>query len=108
MAANMRLGLTLGYWGPQPPADAIELAQTAERIGFDSVWTAEAYGSDVFTPLAWIGAHTKTIKLGTGITQISARTPVATAMTAMTLDHLTGGRLVLAFGATRPPGVDGW
>src|SRR5258708_10901055 len=107
MAANMRLGQTFGYWGPQPPADAIELAQTAERIGFDSVWTAEAYGSDVFTPLAWIGAHTKTIKLGTGITQISARTPVATAMTAMTLDHLTGGRLLLGLGVSGPHVVDG-
>src|SRR6266481_4328413 len=108
MASNMRLGLTLGYWGPQPPADAIELAKTAERFGFDSVWTAEAYGSDVFTPLAWVGAHTKTIKLGTGITQISARTPVATAMTAMTLDHLTGGRLLLGLGVSGPQVVEGW
>src|SRR5207237_2253210 len=108
MASNMRLGLTLGYWGPHPPADAIELAQTAERFGFDSVWTAEAYGSDVFTPLAWIGAHTSTIKLGTGITQISARTPVATAMTAMTLDHLSGGRLLLGLGVSGPQVVEGW
>src|SRR5689334_4032283 len=108
MTADLRLGLTLGYWGPQPPPDAIELAQTAERLGYDSVWTAEAYGSDVFTPLAWVGAHTKTIKLGTGIVQISARTPVATAMTAMTLDHLTGGRLLLGLGASGPQVVEGW
>jgi len=108
MASNMRLGLTLGYWGPQPPTDAIELAKTAERLGFDSVWTAEAYGSDVFTPLAWVGAHTSTIKLGTGITQISARTPVATAMTALTLDHLSGGRLLLGLGVSGPQVVEGW
>jgi len=108
MTSDLRLGLTLGYWGPQPPEDAIELAKTAERFGYDSVWTAEAYGSDVFTPLAWVGAHTKTIKLGTGIVQISARTPVATAMHAMTLDHLSGGRLLLGLGVSGPQVVEGW
>src|SRR5438067_5807602 len=108
MTADLRLGLTLGYWGPQPPDDAIELAKTAERFGYDSVWTAEAYGSDVFTPLAWVGAHTKTIKLGTGIVQISARTPAATAMAAMTLDHLSGGRLLLGLGVSGPQVVEGW
>ena len=108
MTSDLRLGLTLGYWGPQPPQDAIELAKTAERFGYDSVWTAEAYGSDVFTPLAWVGAHTSTIKLGTGITQISARTPVATAMTALTLDYLSGGRLLLGLGVSGPQVVEGW
>jgi F420-dependent oxidoreductase-like protein len=108
MSSDLRLGLTLGYWGPQPPADAIGLAQEAERLGFDSVWTAEAYGSDVFTPLAWVGAHTSRIKLGTGITQISARTPVATAMTALTLDHLSQGRLILGLGVSGPQVVEGW
>src|SRR5205085_6505785 len=108
MTSDLRLGLTLGYWGPQPPEDAIELAKIAERFGYDSVWTAEAYGSDVFTPLAWVGAHTKTIKLGTGIVQISARTPVATAMHAMTLDHLSGGRLLLGLGVSGPQVVEGW
>ena len=108
MTSDMRLGLTLGYWGPQPPEDAIELAKTAERFGYESVWTAEAYGSDVFTPLAWVAAQTKTIKLGTGIVQISARTPVATAMTAMTLDHLSGGRMILGLGVSGPQVVEGW
>ena len=108
MTADLRLGLTLGYWGPQPPDDAVELAKTAERFNYDSVWTAEAYGSDVFTPLAWIASQTSRIKLGTGIVQISARTPVATAMTAMTLDHLSGGRLLLGLGVSGPQVVEGW
>jgi F420-dependent oxidoreductase-like protein len=108
VTADLRLGLTLGYWGPQPPADAISLAQEAERLGFDSVWTAEAYGSDVFSPLCWIGANTSKIKLGTGIVQISARTPVATAMTALTIDHLSGGRLLLGLGVSGPQVVEGW
>ena len=71
----MKLGLQLGYWGAQPNPFAVSLAQEAERLGFDSVWTAEAWGSDAFTPLAWIGAHTERIRLCTGIVQISARTP---------------------------------
>ena len=75
----MKLGVTLGYWGAQPPADPLATAQEAERLGFDSVWTAEAWGSDAFTPLAWIGAHTSRIKLGTSVVQLSARTPTATA-----------------------------
>src|SRR6202042_1649979 len=80
----------------------------AERLGFESVWTAEAYGSDALLPLAWWGAATSTIKLGTGIVQISARTPAATAMAAMTLDHLSGGRLVLGLGVSGPQVVEGW
>ncbi len=103
----MKIGLMVGYWmgGPQDPGP---LAVEAEKLGFDSVWTAEAYGSDAITPLAWIAAQTKTIKLGTGIIQISARTPASVAMTAMTLDHLSGGRLMLGFGVSGPQVVEGW
>src|SRR5205809_5097322 len=108
MADDMKLGMTLGYWAAQPPPGWIELAKEAERLGFDSAWTAEAYGSDVFTPLAWIGAQTSRIKLGTGITQLSARTPASVAMTAATLDHLSGGRVVLGLGVSGPQVVEGW
>ncbi len=80
----------------------------AERLGYDTVWTDEAYGSDVFTPLAWYGARSSRIKLCTSIAQMSARPPVTTAMTAMTLDHLTGGRLLLGVGASGPQVVEGW
>ncbi|MGQ0826464.1 MAG: LLM class F420-dependent oxidoreductase [Actinomycetota bacterium] len=104
----MKLGLVLGYWGRQPPVGIVELAQEAERLGFDSVWSAESWGSDAFTPLAWIGAHTSTIKLGTGVVQLSARTPTATAMHALTLDHLTNGRVILGLGVSGPQVVEGW
>jgi F420-dependent oxidoreductase-like protein len=104
----MKLGLMLGYWGSQPPEDPIETVLEAERLGFDTVWTAEAYGSDVFSPLCWIGARTSRIKLGTAIMQLSARTPAAAAMTAMTIDHLSGGRLVLGIGVSGPQVVEGW
>ncbi|MEO3806455.1 LLM class F420-dependent oxidoreductase [Nonomuraea sp. B1E8] len=103
----MKLGLNLGYW-QRGADDATESVLAAERLGYDSVWTAEAYGSDVFTPLAWYGARTSRIRLGTSIAQISARPPVTTAMTAMTLDHLTGGRLLLGVGASGPQVVEGW
>ncbi|MBF8186085.1 LLM class F420-dependent oxidoreductase [Nonomuraea sp. K274] len=103
----MKLGLNLGYW-QRHADDATESVLAAERLGYDSVWTAEAYGSDVFTPLAWYGARTSRIRLGTSIAQISARPPVTTAMTAMTLDHLTGGRLLLGVGASGPQVVEGW
>ncbi|WP_157252681.1 LLM class F420-dependent oxidoreductase [Nonomuraea typhae] len=103
----MKLGLNLGYW-QRNADDATATVLAAERLGYDSVWTAEAYGSDAFTPLAWYGARTSRIKLGTSVAQISARTPVATAMTAMTLDHLTGGRLLLGIGASGPQVVEGW
>jgi F420-dependent oxidoreductase-like protein len=104
----MKLGLQLGYWGAGPPAGFVELAQEAERLGFDSVFTAEAWGSDAFTPLAWIGAHTTRIRLGTAVVQLSARTPTATAMAALTLDHLSGGRVVLGLGVSGPQVVEGW
>jgi F420-dependent oxidoreductase-like protein len=103
----MRLGLMLGYWMPDP-WDPTDLVLEAERLGFDSVWTAEAYGSDVFSPLCWIGARTSRIKLGTAIMQISARTPACVAMTAATIDHLSGGRLILGVGVSGPQVVEGW
>ena len=102
--ADLQLGLTLGYWGSNPPTNHIELAQEAERLGYDSVWTAEAYGSDALTPLAWIGANTQKIRLGTGVLQLSARAPTATAMAAMTMDHLSNGRMTekYAYGCLSP------
>lgn len=103
----MKLGLNVGYW-QRHADDATESVLAAERLGYDSVWTAEAYGTDVFTPLAWYGARTSRIKLGTSVAQLSARPPVTTAMTAMTLDHLTGGRLLLGVGASGPQVVEGW
>jgi F420-dependent oxidoreductase-like protein len=103
----MRLGLMLGYWMPDP-WDPTELVLEAERLGYDSAWTAEAYGSDVFSPLCWIGARTTRIKLGTGIMQMAARTPACVAMTAATIDHLTNGRLILGVGVSGPQVVEGW
>jgi F420-dependent oxidoreductase-like protein len=108
MSGELRLGLTIGYWAGGPPPGAAESIIEAERLGFDSVWTAEAYGSDALIPLAWWGAATQRIKLGTSIVQISARTPAATAMAAMTLDHLSGGRLILGLGVSGPQVVEGW
>ena len=105
---DVKLGLHIGYWGAGPPAHAAEAIAEAERLGFDSVWTAEAYGSDALTPLAWWGSSTSRVRLGTDIVQISARTPAATAMAAMTLDHLTGGRFVLGLGVSGPQVVVGW
>ncbi|WP_392754083.1 LLM class F420-dependent oxidoreductase [Streptomyces sp. LN590] len=104
----MRLGLALGYWGRGPNPAHLELAREAERLGYDSVWTAEAWGSDAFTPLTWIAAHTSRIRLGTGIAQMAARTPTATAMHALTLDHLSGGRMMLGLGLSGPQVVEGW
>lgn len=103
----MRLGLYVGYSGAQI-ALPIEMIQQADRLGFDSVWTAEAYGSDAVTPLTWIGAQTQRIRLGTAILQMPARTPAMTAMTAMTLDQLSGGRLLLGLGLSGPQVVEGW
>ncbi len=103
----MRLGLITGYSGAQMGMP-MDLILEAERAGFDSVWTAEAYGSDAIAPLAWIGALTKKIRLGTGIMQMPARTPAMTAMTAMTLDALSGGRFILGIGPSGPQVVEGW
>ena len=103
----MKLGLQVGYWMPDP-WDPTDLVLEAERLGYDSVWTAEAYGSDCVSTLAWIGARTTKIKLGTSIMQMSARTPACTAMTAVTLDHLSNGRLLLGLGVSGPQVVEGW
>jgi F420-dependent oxidoreductase-like protein len=108
MAKALRLGLNIGYWAGGPPPGAAESVAEAERLGFDSMWTAEAYGSDVLTPLAWWGAATERMQLGTAIAQISARTPAATAMAAMTMDHLSGGRFILGLGVSGPQVVEGW
>src|SRR5437764_7294771 len=108
MARELKLGLNLGYWAGGPPPGAAESVREAERLGFDSVWTAEAYGSDALMPLAWWGATTEQIKLGAAIVQISARTPAATAMAAMTLDHLSEGRMILGLGVSGPQVVEGW
>jgi F420-dependent oxidoreductase-like protein len=108
MAKELKLGLNLGYWAGGPPPGAAEAIAEAERLGFDSIWTAEAYGSDAITPLAWWGASTERIKLGTAIVQMSARTPAATAMAAMSLDHLSQGRLILGLGVSGPQVVEGW
>ena len=91
----MKLGLQLGYWGAQPPQNTQELVAAAEDAGFDTVFTAEAWGSDAYTPLAWWGASTSRMRLGTSVVQLSARTPTACAMAALTLDHLSGGRHIL-------------
>jgi F420-dependent oxidoreductase-like protein len=108
MTRRLELGLQIGYWGRTPPLNQPELLIEAERLGFDSAWTAEAYGSDALTPLAWWGSRTSTIRLGTSIVQMSARTPAATAMAALTLDHLSGGRFILGLGASGPQVVEGW
>ncbi len=105
---DLKLGLQLGYWGSGPPADAPALVAEAERLGFDSIWTAEAYGSDALTPLSWWGSQTQRVRLGTAICQLSARTPTAMGMAAITLDHLTGGRFVLGLGVSGPQVVEGW
>jgi F420-dependent oxidoreductase-like protein len=104
----MKLGLVFGYWGAAPPDGFVEKAQDAERLGYDSVWVAESWGNDAFTFGAWVAAHTETIKIGTGVVQISARTPTATAMAAVTLDHLSQGRLILGLGVSGPQVVEGW
>lgn len=105
---SLKLGVQLGYWGAGPNPKTVDLAQSAERLGYDAIFTAEAWGSDVFTPLAWIGANTSRIRLGTAVAQLSARTPTATAMAALTLDHLSGGRVILGLGVSGPQVVEGW
>ena len=101
----MKLGLLVGAAGPRLNIDFI---LEAEKLGFDSVWTGEAYGSDAVTPLAWIGSRTSKIKLGAAILQMPARTPAMTAMTAMTLDALSGGRFILGVGPSGPQVAEGW
>ena len=103
----MRLGLMVGYSGSTMSLP-MEMIKEADRLGYYAVWTAEAYGSDAVVPLAWIGAQTQQIKLGTAILQMPARTPANTAMTAMTLDQLSGGRMLLGLGLSGPQVVEGW
>ena len=105
----MKLGVSVGYWGfGLTAADQLEIAQTAERLGYDSVWAAEAYGSDAATVLAWLAAGTSRIKLGSGIFQIPARSAAMTAMTAATIDNLSGGRMLLGLGTSGPQVSEGW
>ena len=106
--ADLKLGYNTGYWSAGPPAGAREAVIEAERLGFNSIWTAEAYGSDALAPLAWWGAATERIQLGTAIMQLSARQPAATAMAAITMDHLSNGRFILGLGASGPQVVEGW
>jgi F420-dependent oxidoreductase-like protein len=103
----MRLGLMVGYSGAQVAIDMARILE-AERLGYDSVWTAEAWGSDAVSPLAWIAAQTTTIRLGTAIMQLPGRSPANTAMTAMTLDALSGERFILGLGTSGPQVVEGW
>ncbi len=104
----MELGLTWGYWARGMPDRLVELSVAAEQAGFDAVWTAESWGSDAFSPLVLIAAHTERMRLGTGVVQISARTPGATAMHAVTLDHISNGRTILGLGVSGPQVVEGW
>ena len=105
----MRLGVHIGYWGlGLSAAEQLEIVQEAERLGFDSVWTAEAYGSDAVTILAWLAGQTERIKLGTAIMQMPGRSAAMTAMTAATLDQLSGGRFLLGIGTSGPQVAEGW
>ncbi len=104
----MKLGLGLGFLRSDSTREATDLVLEAERLGFDSVWTAEAYGSDALTPLAWLGSRTTRVRLGTAVMQIPARTPAATGMAALTLDFLSGGRFVLGLGVSGPQVAEGW
>jgi F420-dependent oxidoreductase-like protein len=105
----MRLGFAMGYAPPGTnPTELVELAREAERLGYDSAWAAEAWGTDAVTVLAWLGATTTTLKLGAGILQIPARTPAMTAMTAATIDLMSGGRFLLGLGTSGPQVAEGW
>jgi F420-dependent oxidoreductase-like protein len=105
----LRLGVHIGYWGlGLSSAEQLELVQEAERLGYDSIWTAEAYGSDAVTILAWMAAQTDRIKLGSAILQMPGRSPAMTAMTAATLDQLSGGRVLLGIGTSGPQVAEGW
>ena len=105
----MRLGLHVGYWGLGLTSEQqLALVREAEALGFDSVWTAEAYGSDAATVLAWLAAGTERIKLGSAIFQMPGRSPAMTAMTATTLDNISNGRMVLGIGSSGPQVAEGW
>jgi F420-dependent oxidoreductase-like protein len=105
----LKLGLNLGYWGIGPQGEeAAELVRDAERAGFDSVWAAESYGSDVVSVLAWLAAQTERIQLGAAIMQVPARPPAAAAMAGATIDALSGGRFIFGFGPSGPQVSEGW
>ena len=104
----MKIATSVGYWSAGPPDNAADVFAAAERLRLDQVWTAEAYGSDAWTPLAWWGSRTSHVQLGTAVSQISARPPATLAMTAMTMDHLTGGRVIVGVGTSNPQVVEGW
>jgi F420-dependent oxidoreductase-like protein len=105
----LKLGLNLGYWGIGPHGqDALEIVRHAERTGYESVWVAESYGSDVVSVLAWLAAQTETINLGAAIMQVPARPPAAAAMAGCTIDALSGGRFVFGFGPSGPQVSEGW
>jgi F420-dependent oxidoreductase-like protein len=104
----VRLGLNLGYWGAGNDADNLELAKEADRLGYSVVWAAEAYGSDAPTVLSWVAAHTERVDVGSAILQIPARTPAMAAMTAATLDTLSGGRFRMGLGVSGPQVSEGW
>src|SRR3954464_3409861 len=105
----MKLGVHIGYWGlGLTSADQLAIVQEAERLGYDSVWTAEAYGSDAATPLAWLAGQTSTIRLGSGILQMPGRSAAMTPMTAATLDTISGGRFILGLGSSGPQVAEGW
>ena len=105
----MKLGVHIGYWGlGLSSADQLEIVQEAERLGYDSVWSAEAYGSDAATVLGWLAGQTSRIRLGSGIFQMPARSPAMTAMTAATIDQLSGGRMLLGIGSSGPQVAEGW
>lgn len=105
----MKLGVHVGYWGfGLTKEEQLEIVQEAERLGYDSVWTAEAYGSDAATPLAWFAAHTQTIRLGSAIFQMPGRSAAMTAMTAATLDQISDGRMIIGIGSSGPQVAEGW
>jgi F420-dependent oxidoreductase-like protein len=105
----MKLGVHIGYWGMGLDSeDQLTIVQEAERLGYDSVWAAEAYGSDTATVLGWLAGQTSTIRLGSGIFQMPARSAAMTAMTAATIDQLSGGRMILGIGSSGPQVAEGW
>src|SRR2546422_3027539 len=105
---SVKLGVSVGYWGlGLTAAQQLEIARAAEDLGYDSIWSAEAYGSDAASVLAWLAAGTSRIKLGAGIFQIPGRSAAMTAMTAATIDQLSGGRMLLGLGTSGPPGSEG-
>ncbi len=104
----MKIATIAGYWGAGPPAEGADLFAAADRLRLDQIWTAEAWGSDAWTPLAWWGSRTSHVHLGTAVSQMAARPPATLAMTAMTMDHLTRGRVIVGIGTSNPQVVEGW